>query len=65
MIFFIGFLSAVMFTHGSLNAQGTINESDVMAKLDEVAKGQEEILAAVNSLKEDIYLIKIRVTQNQ
>lgn len=65
IIFCVGFASALILTHGSLSAQGAINESDIMSKLDEISKNQEETIAAVNSMKEDIQIIKIRITQMQ
>ena len=41
------------------------NNSAVMEKLSEVARSQQNILATLNALKEDIQIIKIRVTQIQ
>ena len=58
VIFVMGLVCGLILTYGPLHAQGSINEGSIMAKLDEVA-------AAVNSMKEDIQIIKIRVTQNQ
>lgn len=64
-LFIAGFAAAVLLTHGTLSAQSSINDADLMAKLDTVVKGQEEVVAAINSIKDDIQIIKVRVTQLQ
>lgn len=65
IIFFVGFAAGLILTHGPLNAQSAEDEYGIMSKLDSIAKGQQELLVAVNSLKEDLQVIKIRVTQLQ
>jgi hypothetical protein len=65
IIFFVGFAAGLILTHGPLNAQNAEDEYGIMSKLDSIAKGQQELLAAVNSLKEDLQVVKIRVTQLQ
>ena len=64
-VFIAGIACGLIFTYGPLHAQESINEGDIMAKLNEISKGQAEVVAAVNSMKEDIQTIKIRVTQSQ
>ena len=64
IIFFAGFISALILTHGSLRAEDAGN-TEIMAKLNDVTKGQQDIIAAIDSMKEDIKLIKVRVTQLQ
>jgi len=64
-IFIVGVACGLIFTYGPLHAQGSINESDIMAKLNEISKGQEDVVAAIDSMKEDLKIIKIRVTQSQ
>lgn len=64
IIFSVGLTAGLILTHGHLNAQGE-NEFEVISKLDSIARGQQELLTAVNSLKEDLQIIKIRVTQLQ
>ena len=71
-IFVVGFASALILTHGSLQAQDSTNNDPILNKLNEVAGKQEELVSALNSmketlnsLKEDIQVIKIRVTQLQ
>ena len=39
--------------------------AEIVRKLDSVIRSQNEVLAAVNSLKEDLRVIKIRITQSQ
>lgn len=65
IIFFVGFASGLILTHGSLRADDSSNNSNVLEKLNEVTISQQNILAALNSLKEDIQVIKTRVTQIQ
>ena len=65
IIFIAGAICGLIFTYGPLHAQGSISEGDIMAKLNEISKGQEETIAAINSIKEDLRIIKIRVTQSQ
>jgi hypothetical protein len=65
VLFFVGLAIGFIVAHGTLNAQGTDNEADIMSRLNDIAKGQQELMAAVNSIKEDLQIIKIRITQNQ
>lgn len=63
--FFIGVAFGLILAHGTLNAQGSSGDSDVMSKLNDIAKSQEELMAAVNSIKDDLQIIKVRITQMQ
>jgi len=66
IIFFIGLgLYGLIFIHGPLHAQGVSDSSEVIAKLNVIAKGQEELMSAINSVKQDLQIIKVRVTQLQ
>jgi len=58
IVFFTGFAVAFLLTHGSLSAQGSGDYREIISRLDEL-KGM------MNSLKEDIQVIKIRITQMQ
>ena len=64
-IFIVGFVSAIILTHGSLRAEDSNNSGEVLNKLNELEKSQQNIVALINSVKEDIEIIKIRVTQIQ
>ena len=64
-VFATGIACGLIFTYGSLHAQGAISESDIMMKLNDISNGQREVAAAINSMKEDIQIIKVRVTQSQ
>jgi hypothetical protein len=64
VIFFIGFVSCLILIHGPLE-QASATEDDVLKKLNDIIAGQQEVVAAVNSMKEDIQIIKVRVTQLQ
>jgi len=65
IIFSVGLIAGLILTNGHLNAQNAYSEPQIMSKLDSIAKGQQELLAAVNSIKGDLQVIKIRVTQLQ
>jgi len=64
-LFIVGIVCGLILTYGPLHAQGSTSEGDIMARLNEISRGQAEVVAAVNSMKEDIKIIKIRVTQIQ
>jgi len=65
IIFAVGLVVCFAAFSGMGFAQGYSGEQDIMARLDTLAKNQADILAAINSMKGDINIIKIRVTQNQ
>jgi len=65
MIFVIGLICGLIFTYGSIHAQGAINENDVMSKLKEISDGQTGAMTVLNAIREDVQLIKIRITQMQ
>ena len=49
-----------------IHAQGQgADESSVLARLDEVLNGQKAIAADIAAIKEELRIIKIRVTQQQ
>ena len=64
-VFIAGIACGLIFTYGPLHAQEAISGSDIMAKLNEISKSQEDMMAAINSIKGEIQIIKIRVTQSQ
>lgn len=65
VIFFVGTAFGLILAHGPLNAQDAGSNADVMSKLNDIAKSQEELMTAVNSIKEDLQIIKVRITQMQ
>ena len=65
VLFFVGTAFGLILAHGPLNAQGNGGDQDIMSRLNDIAKGQQELIAAVNSVKEDIQIIKVRITQMQ
>lgn len=65
VIFLVGIIFGLILAHGRLNAQDTGGNSDVMYKLNEIAKGQQELMAVINSIKEDLQIVKVRITQLQ
>ena len=42
-----------------------VDESSVLAKLDEILNGQKAIMADIAAMREELRVIKIRVTQQQ
>ena len=65
VVFIAGIACGLIFIYGPLHAQESISEGDIMAKLNEISKSQEDAATAIDSMKEDLRIIKIRVTQSQ
>jgi hypothetical protein len=40
-------------------------DAQLTAKLEEIANGQEKILAEIQAIRQELDIIKIRITQNQ
>lgn len=65
VLFIAGAACGLIFTYGPLHAQEPVNEDDIMVKLDEISKSQSEMAATIKSMKDDIQIIKLRITQMQ
>ena len=65
VVFVAGMACGLIIAYGPLHAQGSTGENDIMPKLNEIVKGQQEIKASLNSIKEELQIIKIRITQSQ
>jgi hypothetical protein len=65
VIFLTGAAAALILTHGSARAQESVNNGEMLEKLNEISRSQQAMFMAINSIKEDVQLIKIRVTQSQ
>lgn len=65
VLFFTGAAFGIILAHGPLNAQSSDSDSDIISRLNEITKGQQELMAAINSIKEDLQIIKVRITQMQ
>ena len=69
VVFFISIavIAVVLGVTGrTIHAQGSEgSDSSVLAKLDTVLRNQTAIMADLASIKEDLRIIKIRVTQSQ
>ncbi len=67
LIGFIVFLMLFAMIGLTLKAQAeeTVSKSDISKKLDEILKNQKDILDQIAVLKEEMRIIKVRVTQNQ
>ena len=64
VITLIAVSALLFFANKPINAEGD-NSAAVLQKLDEVINGQRAILEGMDSLKREINIIKIRVTQQQ
>jgi hypothetical protein len=64
-VFCTGIAVGLVLAHGTLSAQSAGGDSDIMSRLDSIAKSQDELISAVKSIKEDLQIVKIRVTQLQ
>jgi hypothetical protein len=65
IVFFVGLAFGLILGHGSLRAEDAKSDPDVMIKLKEISKSIEEVKAAVNDIKDELRIVKIRVTQLQ
>lgn len=65
VIFFTGLACGLVFVYGPLHAQTASESPDVLAKLNEISRSQQDIVSGINSMKEDLQIIKVRVTQLQ
>ena len=57
--------SLLALTGGSARAQGASSDTDMSRKLDEIMKGQKAIQDDIAAIKQELAVIKVRVTQNQ
>jgi len=55
----------IMLTNRPINAQAQTENLEVLKRLDQVLADQKAILDGIEALKQEIYIIKIRVTQQQ
>jgi hypothetical protein len=63
-VFLMGAAFGLILVSGQLNAQSA-GDADVLSKLNDIAKSQEDVMAGINAIKEDLKIIKIRITQMQ
>ncbi|MFA5146552.1 MAG: hypothetical protein WC515_04170 [Candidatus Omnitrophota bacterium] len=52
-------------TNRPAKAQNEGSSPEVLKKLDEVLRAQKEVLDGIKSLREEVQIVKIRVTQQQ
>ena len=59
-------VALVAMTNVVIHAEGQgADDPSVLAKLDEVLSGQKAIMADIAAMKEELRIIKIRITQQQ
>lgn len=58
-------LSASMFTNYVVRARAEGDDSELSKKMDDIIKSQKDILQGITELKEELRIVKIRVTQAQ
>mgnify|MGYP001558261911 CR=1 FL=1 len=64
-IFVILILAAVSLALTNMSAQAASPDTDISGKLDEIITAQKAIQADIAAMKQELAVIKIRVTQNQ
>ena len=55
----------IALTDITTRAQAASSDSDISKKLDDIINGQKTIQADIAAIKQELAVIKIRVTQNQ
>lgn len=65
LIILIAISAILVFKIGATGAEEAVDTSDISAKLDEVLKNQKAILSDMESIKAELGIIKIRITQQQ
>ena len=64
---FIIFLSAItiffLFSARQIQAEAPVSDTEISKKLDDILKTQKDIMEGIKSMKEELNIIKIRVTQ--
>jgi len=55
----------IVLTNRPIRAEGQIDNLEVLKRLDQVLADQKAILEGIEALKQEVYVIKIRVTQQQ
>jgi len=56
---------ALVFANKAIQAQGEGATGEILNRIDDIARDQKAILDGINSIKEELKIIKIRVTQSQ
>ena len=57
--------ATLFFTERTLRAQGDLSDSAISKKLDEILSNQKSIMQSIESMKSELNIVKIRVTQQQ
>ncbi|MFA6141954.1 MAG: hypothetical protein WC738_01495 [Candidatus Omnitrophota bacterium] len=57
--------SVLFISTGSLRAQNAAGDSDILRKLDAILTNQKAIMESINFIKQEMAVIKMRVTQLQ
>jgi len=65
VILSIALLGVFTLANKALRAETAGSDPEVLKKLDDISSSQKAILKALADLKQDLYIIKIRVTQTQ
>ena len=65
VVFIVGIACGLIVAYGPLYAQSNIDGGSIISKLNEISRGQAQTMAMLNSMKEDISIIKLRITQMQ
>ena len=64
-VFLTILVTLLTFTKSAVRAENTTDETEISVKIDEVLSNQKMILQGLASIKEELNIIKIRITQQQ
>lgn len=65
LIFLVVIVSVFTFSYKITQAQAPDLDSEISGKLDAIASDQKVILQELAAIKQELYIIKIRITQAQ
>lgn len=57
--------SSFLFVTQKIQAQGQVDNGELSKKLDDIIASQRTIIDSLNSMKAELNIIKIRITQQQ
>jgi hypothetical protein len=58
-------IASILIVSGKFSSVMAADDAGVLAKLEEVVKGQKEILQDLGAIKSELAIIKVRITQQQ
>ena len=65
VILVVGVITSMMVAGGKLSSVSAADDASILNKLEEVVSGQKAILKDLESIKSELVIIKVRITQQQ